>query len=131
MLETGLVVVPPRGAQLTRAGAASSSTVTAPPLRPRDRSGLGGAGWVTIGCGSSPGGVADDDAARRAAYLASLDIEGSILFLCGLRDTDLAELHGVETRALLREVRRNPERFPEAFAFPLTTAGWTHLNHKV
>jgi len=35
-------------------------------------------------------------------------------------DFDLAELYGVETRASKQAVRRNPERFPEDFAFELT-----------
>lgn len=35
-------------------------------------------------------------------------------------DRDLAELYGVETRALKQAVRRNRERFPEDFMFVLT-----------
>ena len=35
-------------------------------------------------------------------------------------DKDLAELYGVETRQLTRQVRRNIARFPDDFAFPLT-----------
>ncbi len=35
-------------------------------------------------------------------------------------DADLAALYGVETRALLQAVRRNPERFPADFRIPLT-----------
>lgn len=34
-------------------------------------------------------------------------------------DRDLAELYGVETKALNRAVRRNKERFPEDFMFQL------------
>jgi hypothetical protein len=34
-------------------------------------------------------------------------------------DRDLAELYGVETRALKQAVRRNTERFPEDFMFQL------------
>ena len=37
-----------------------------------------------------------------------------------LLDTDLAWLYGVETRALNQAVKRNLDRFPEEFAFPLT-----------
>ena len=37
-------------------------------------------------------------------------------------DFDLAELYGVETRALKQAVKRNLERFPEDFAFELTQA---------
>jgi len=35
-------------------------------------------------------------------------------------DRDLAELYGVETRALNQAVKRNAERFPEDFMFQLT-----------
>ena len=35
-------------------------------------------------------------------------------------DSDLADLYGVPTKALLQAVRRNIERFPRDFMFPLT-----------
>ncbi|MGH9447251.1 MAG: ORF6N domain-containing protein, partial [Terriglobia bacterium] len=50
-------------------------------------------------------------------------IEGRILLIRGekvMLDADLAELYGVETKALNRAVRRNPSRFPEDFMFQLT-----------
>ncbi len=50
-------------------------------------------------------------------------IESRILELRGRKvmlDADLAELYGVETRALNQAVARNAERFPEDFAFTLT-----------
>jgi hypothetical protein len=37
-----------------------------------------------------------------------------------LLDADLARLYGVETRVLNQAVKRNPDRFPEEFAFALT-----------
>jgi hypothetical protein len=37
-------------------------------------------------------------------------------------DADLAELYGVETRALNQAVKRNSERFPDDFMFRLTAA---------
>ncbi|MBS3957028.1 MAG: ORF6N domain-containing protein [Clostridiales bacterium] len=37
-----------------------------------------------------------------------------------LLDEDLAELYGVETRALTQAVRRNLQRFPADFMFELT-----------
>lgn len=39
-----------------------------------------------------------------------------------LPDADLAELYGVETRALNQAVRRNGESFPADFRFQLTAA---------
>lgn len=50
-------------------------------------------------------------------------IASVIRFLRGQRiilDADLAALYGVETRALNQAVKRNRERFPEAFMFQLT-----------
>ena len=35
-------------------------------------------------------------------------------------DEDLAQLYGVETKALLRAMRRNRDRFTQDFAFQLT-----------
>jgi hypothetical protein len=43
-----------------------------------------------------------------------------ILIIRGQRVIDLAGLYGVETRALVQAVQRNPERFPEDFMFRLT-----------
>ncbi len=37
-----------------------------------------------------------------------------------LLDTDLAELYGVPTKALVQAVKRNSERFPDDFMFQLT-----------
>ena len=52
-------------------------------------------------------------------------IEGKIFVLRGHRvmlDRDLAELYGVETRALNQAVKRNRARFPDDFMFRLTAA---------
>lgn len=52
-------------------------------------------------------------------------IERSILLIRGhkvMLDSDLAELYGVETKALNRAVRRNSRRFPADFMFQLTHA---------
>ena len=49
-------------------------------------------------------------------------IESRIYLLRGQKvmfDADLAELYGVETKALNRAVKRNHERFPEDFMFQL------------
>jgi len=50
-------------------------------------------------------------------------IEEKILMLRGhkvMLDKDLAQLYGVETKALNRALRRNKDRFPEDFVFRLT-----------
>jgi hypothetical protein len=50
-------------------------------------------------------------------------IERSILFVRGRRvmlDAQLAELYGVETRALVQAVKRNVDRFPHDFMFQLS-----------
>ena len=55
--------------------------------------------------------------------IPSEKIEKRIFLLRGQKvmlDADLAELYGVETGALKRAVKRNRERFPEDFMFPLT-----------
>jgi hypothetical protein len=49
-------------------------------------------------------------------------IEKAILRIRGLKvllDKDLAELYGVETRALVQAVKRNIQRFPGDFLFQL------------
>ena len=53
----------------------------------------------------------------------AIQAERRILLLRGKKvmlDFDLAELYGVETKALNQAVKRNRERFPEDFAFQLT-----------
>jgi hypothetical protein len=55
----------------------------------------------------------------------ALQAERRILLLRSQKimlDFDLAELYGVETRALKQAVRRNQERFPEDFMVELTDA---------
>ena len=50
-------------------------------------------------------------------------IANQILFIRGqpvILDADLARLYGVETRVLLQAVRRNADRFPQDFMFPLS-----------
>jgi len=42
-------------------------------------------------------------------------------------DNDLAELYQLETKQLKRQVRRNPERFPEDFMFELTKNEYNSL----
>ena len=50
-------------------------------------------------------------------------IISKIYLIRGLKvmlDNDLAELYGVETKRLNEQVKRNLERFPDDFMFPLT-----------
>jgi hypothetical protein len=51
-------------------------------------------------------------------------IERAILIVRGekvILDSELAELYGVQTKALNQAVKRNPSRFPEDFMFQLST----------
>ena len=65
-----------------------------------------------------------DDKMSKGRSLIPLErIERSILMTRGQKvmlDRDLAQLYGVETRALNQAVRRNIDRFPEDFMFRLT-----------
>jgi hypothetical protein len=57
-------------------------------------------------------------------------IERAILLVRGqkvLLAEDLAELYGVETKNLVRAVKRNLDRFPEDFMFPLTPEEYESL----
>jgi hypothetical protein len=61
-------------------------------------------------------------------------IEPRIHFIRGERvmlDAELAELYGVPTRALNQAVERNPERFPDDFAFHLTPSEVANLKSQV
>ena len=46
-------------------------------------------------------------------------------------DRDLAELYQVETKQLKRQVKRNPERFPEDFMFELTESEYENLRCQI
>ncbi len=46
-------------------------------------------------------------------------------------DSDLAEVYEVETGALNRAMKRNPERFPERFAFQLLQNEWDALRCQI
>jgi hypothetical protein len=65
----------------------------------------------------------DDKMSRDKSLIPLERIERSILMIRGQKvmlDRDLAQLYGVETRALNQAVRRNIDRFPEDFMFRLT-----------
>ena len=58
------------------------------------------------------------------------EVGNAILVLRGrnvMLDANLAELYGVETGALVRAVRRNPERFPADFMFQVSEDEFQNL----
>ncbi len=60
-------------------------------------------------------------------------IERRILLIRGQKvmlDADLAQLYGVETKALKRAVNRNRDRFPEDFCFQLSKAEFENLRYQ-
>ena len=66
--------------------------------------------------------------------LPSERIERSILLIHGhkvMLDADLAELYGVETRALLQAVSRNQKRFPEDFMFQMSKEEYELLRSQI
>lgn len=59
-------------------------------------------------------------------------IEKKILMIDGQKvmlDSDLAELYGVETKTLVRAVKRNSERFPADFMVRLTKVEFDNLKY--
>ncbi len=61
-------------------------------------------------------------------------IASKIYFMRGSKvmlDFDLAELYGVETRALKQAVRRNLARFPDDFMFVLINQEVTNLRSQI
>jgi phage regulator Rha-like protein len=46
-------------------------------------------------------------------------------------DADLAEVYGVETRAIVQAVKRNSRRFPVDFIFQLSEAEWDSLRSQI
>jgi hypothetical protein len=61
-------------------------------------------------------------------------IEKRILFLRGhkvMLSTDLAEMYGVEPRALVQAVERNRERFPKDFMFQLSEKEFENLKSQI
>ena len=45
--------------------------------------------------------------------------------------SDLAVMYGVEYRALIQAVKRNPERFPDDFMFQLSLEEWDSLKSQI
>ena len=61
--------------------------------------------------------------AKKTELIPVERIRAAIILLRGQKvmlDRDLAELYGVETRVLNQAVKRNKDRFPDDFMFPLT-----------
>lgn len=68
------------------------------------------------------------------SMIQSEGIRRSILVIRGhnvLLDADLAALYGVETRALVQAVQRNPARFPGDFMFRLTKEEFAALRSQI
>ena len=68
--------------------------------------------------------------AARSKNTPAERIRSKIMSLRGeyvLIDQDLAELYEVETRILVRNVKRNPDRFPPDFMFQLTNTEYEEL----
>lgn len=60
---------------------------------------------------------------RAVRRIDRIAVESLIVVLRGQRvilSPDLAAIYGVETRVLNQAVKRNPDRFPQDFAFPVT-----------
>lgn len=69
-----------------------------------------------------------------AALVAEQKILNKIYAIRGQRvmlDQDLAEMYGVETKQLKRQVRRNLERFPKDFMFELTLKDLDNLRSQI
>src|SRR6478609_9603841 len=63
-----------------------------------------------------------DESSKKVSIPIEL-IERRIYLIRGhkvMLDRDLAEIYGVETRALIQAVTRNPDRFPSDFMFQLS-----------
>ena len=67
---------------------------------------------------------------KSKSMIISEIIEKKIFFIRGKKvmfDRDLAELYGVKTEHLTRQVRRNIDRFPENFLIQLTKEELSNL----
>ncbi len=70
----------------------------------------------------------------RKVVLPVARIESRIYLIRGQKvmlDNDLADLYDVETKALNRAVKRNLDRFPEDFMFPLTAEEFEDLRFQI
>jgi hypothetical protein len=72
-------------------------------------------------------------AKQQSSLIPAERIERAILVIRGekvMLDSDLARLYEVETKELLRAVRRNLNRFPQDFAYQLTAKEFTILRRQ-
>ena len=71
---------------------------------------------------------------RTSSIIPIERIERTIYMIRGQKvmlDCDLAELYGVETKALNRAIDRNKARFPEDFVFYMTNEEWKILKCQI
>ena len=64
---------------------------------------------------------------KRSYVVVPARIERAILLVRGekvILDAEIAALYGVPTKALVRAVKRNAERFPSDFMFQLDRRRW-------
>jgi len=69
-----------------------------------------------------------------SALITAAQIEGKIFLIRGQKvmlSTDLAQLYGVEPRALVQAVKRNLDRFPGDFMFHLTDQEFINLKSQI
>ncbi len=72
--------------------------------------------------------------ARKKAIVPVERVAQSILLIRGqkvLLDADLAQMYGVETKALVRAMKRNIDRFPSDFMFQLTKDEFNDLRCQI
>jgi hypothetical protein len=77
-----------------------------------------------LGLGTEPG-PSDKMKPKKPIETLILSIRNQKVILA----PDLADVYGVETRALNQAVKRNAERFPEDFIFQLTATEFSALKH--
>jgi len=71
---------------------------------------------------------------RDELMLSQKQIESRIFNIRGIPimlDSDLAEMYDTETKYITRAVKRNPNRFPNDFAFQLSNEEWTNLKFQI
>jgi hypothetical protein len=87
--------------------------------------------WFHYPAIGKPAVTHDEKAALN--LIPSERIERAIILLRGQKvmlDSDLAALYRVETKQLLRAVKRNRDRFPSDFSFELTQQEFTNLRRQ-